>query len=77
MQEDELLIFHDSGHGGSKGANTSDDGESGYISYMCLYNNTILYDYEFWDLIKNAKCRIMAIFCTCHSGTMYKAPSLE
>lgn len=76
MQEDELLIFHDSGHGGAK-ENTVDDGESGYISYMCLYNNTVLYDYEFWDLIKNAKCRIMAIFCTCHSGTMYMAPSLE
>lgn len=68
MQEDELLIFHDSGHG---------DTVTDTISYMCLYNNTVLYDYEFWNLIKNAKCRIMAIFCTCYSGTMYQAPSLE
>lgn len=41
---------------------------------MCLFD-AYLYDYEFWELVKSARCRIMAIFCTCHSGTMFRAQS--
>lgn len=68
---DDLLIFIDLGHGGS----TTKNGQQ--VSYMSLCNSTIVYDYEFWNLVKNASCRIFAIFCTCHSGTMYQAPSLD
>ena len=63
LGDDGLFIFHDGGHGGN------DDGKQ----YMVLYNNVKLYDYEFWNLIKNARCKVMTIFCTCHSGTMFQA----
>lgn len=63
-----LFIFHDGGHGGND--------ERSDAQYMCLYDGN-LYDYEFWELVKSARCRIMAIFCTCHSGTMFRAPSLD
>lgn len=66
--DDGLFIFHDSGHGGND--------ESRDAQYMCLYDGN-LYDYEFWELLKNARCRAMAIFCTCHSGTMFSAPALN
>lgn len=62
LGDDDLFIFHDSGHGGNNNGK----------QYMVLYDSN-LYDYEFWELIKNARCRVMAIFCTCHSGTMFSA----
>lgn len=67
LGEDGLFIFHISGHGA----------QSNGAQYMCLYNLATFWDYEFWELISNARCRVMAIFCTCHSGTMYAAPSLD
>ena len=66
--DDGLFIFHDGGHGDYDSARDA--------QYMNLYDGN-LYDYEFWELIKNARCRIMAIFCTCHSGTMFRAASLD
>ena len=28
-------------------------------------------DKQFWNLIKNAKCRILCIFACCHAGSMF------
>lgn len=61
--DDELFIFHFSGHGG---------GGSNGKSHMCLYDGN-LQDSEFWEIIQNIKGRVMAIFCCCHAGTMFQA----
>lgn len=67
-QDDELFIFHFSGHGGNS---DRDD-----TSHMCLYNGN-LHDYEFWNYMQNIKGRVMVIFCCCHSGTMFRSINLD
>lgn len=54
MHEDELFIFHVGGY--DRAPNTEQS--------VVFYNNSCLNADDLWELIKNAKCRVLAIFGT-------------
>ena len=67
----ELCIFFDSGHGGSTPTISDKTETDGYDEFLCLYDKGLL-DNDFWNIIKNAKGRVVLIFDCCHSQTMYR-----
>lgn len=67
LQKD-LCIFYYSGHGGQQ---RDAKGENGVSEFLCL-NNGPLRDYEIWNLISQAKGRVVMVFDCCHSATMFR-----
>lgn len=65
-----LCIFFYSGHGGRVPNPKAQDG-SGYSEHLCLYNGA-LYDYTIWQIISQAKGRVVMVFDCCHSATMFR-----
>ena len=57
----DLAIFHYSGHGGREG-----DSE-----FLCPADGPV-WDREIWQIISQAKGRVVLIFDCCHSGHMYR-----
>jgi len=75
IAKSDLFIFYYSGHGGSgRFEDTGVEEEDGKDEFYCLYD-TYLRDNEMWDLIKNAKCRVLIINDCCHSKTLFRQPS--
>ena len=77
--QQDLAIIYYSGHGGSQqqmNPVASDFVEpSGYDSFLCLYDYPLLDD-NIWEIVSNAKGRVVLIFDCCHSATMFRdAPS--
>ena len=71
-----LCIFYFSGHGGSvptsqaaQDATEVDKNDE----FICLYDNGLL-DNSIWNIVSQAKGRVVLIFDCCHSGTMYRTP---
>ena len=67
----DLCIFYYSGHGGQE---NNSKGVDGISEFLCL-NNGPLHDFEIWNLIQNAKGRVVMIFDCCHSATMFRETS--
>lgn len=70
----DLCIFFYSGHGGrderdNKNASGETDNRN---EYLCFYDKFMVDD-AVWNLILQAKGRVVCIFDCCHSGTMYRA----
>lgn len=70
----ELAIIFYSGHGGrdsknNKNASGEDDMRD---EYLCFYDH-MMRDDVVWQIVSQAKGRVMLIFDCCHSGTMYRA----
>lgn len=69
----DLCIFFYSGHGGRdekarQGASGETDDRN---EYLCFYDRMMVDDVV-WNLILQAKGRVVCIFDCCHSGTMYR-----
>ena len=75
-QNDLAIIFY-SGHGGEKRQTETTKENfpepSGKDQHLCLYDNYLLDD-EIWEIICQAKGRVVLIFDCCHSATMYRSP---
>lgn len=69
----ELFILFYSGHGGSTYASNDKTETDGKDEFMCLYDQGLL-DNDIWDIVSQAKGRVVLIFDACHSGTMYRNP---
>ena len=73
----DLMIFFYAGHGGSQKQSAATKANwiepSGNDSYLCLYDAALLDD-EIWNIVQNAKGRVVFIADCCHSGTMFRAP---
>lgn len=57
----DLAIFYYSGHGG----------KSGDSEFLCPSDGKF-WDREIWDIVSNARGRVVLIFDCCHSGHMYR-----
>lgn len=71
----DLAIFYYSGHGGQTAAfdpYNQHEGD-GKDEFLCLYDKALLDD-DIWQIISNARGRVVCIFDACHSETMYRAP---
>lgn len=71
--EKKLFIFYYSGHGG-QGKDAK--GQNGVSEYLCL-NNGPLHDYDIWNIVSQAKGRVVMVFDCCHSATMFRDQSSE
>lgn len=73
----DLMIFFYAGHGGSQKQGNATKANwvepSGNDSYLCLYDAGLIDD-DIWNIISNAKGRVVFIADCCHSGTMFRAP---
>lgn len=71
-----LCIFYFSGHGGSiatsQAANDPTEADKN-DEFICLYDGGLL-DNSIWNIISQAKGRVVLIFDACHSQTMYRSP---
>lgn len=68
-----LCIFYYSGHGGSVGGSTDSTEIDGHDEFICLFDQGMMDD-DIWDIVSQAKGRVVLIFDCCHSGTMYRGP---
>lgn len=78
-----LLVFHFSDHGSNDSSVFSVKNNQIYPNEQYTDENysqkmlmgdraqTHYSDNQFWNLIKNAKCRILCIFACCHAGSMF------
>lgn len=71
--KNELLIFYFSGHGAQGKAYYDTTEVDSKDEYIMAYDAAIS-DNEIWNIISKSKGRVMLIFDSCHSQTMYKAP---
>lgn len=77
--QNDFMFFFVNTHGGASTRDKSGDeqeyafeGANNSDGRFSLYDANMTDD-EFWNIIKNAKDRVFSIFCTCHSGTMFRA----
>ena len=71
--QSELCIFFYSGHGGSAAGSSDPTEIDGRDEFICLFDEGLM-DNDIWDIISQAKGRVVLIFDACHSGTMYRNP---
>lgn len=77
--KNDFLFFFVNTHGGASSSDKDKDeqeyefnGANAKDGRFSLYDANMSDD-EFWNIIKYAKDRVFSIFCTCHSGTMFRA----
>ena len=68
----ELCILFYSGHGGSTPTSSDKTEADGYDEFLCLYDRGLM-DNDVWNIIKNAKGRVMLMFDCCHSQSMFRS----
>ncbi len=76
VPEDGLFIFTYSGHGGqypkSHGSKNETDGQD---EFLCLFDGPMIDD-DLWTMFGRCKGRVLFVADCCHSGTMYRLPSV-
>lgn len=75
VDEDCLLIFTYSGHGGqyNKSSNAKDETD-GKDEFLCLYDGALI-DNDLWTMFGECKGRIFFVADCCHSGTIFRLPN--
>ena len=77
VPEDGLLIVTYSGHGGQYNkSSTAKDETDGRDEFLCLFDGALI-DNDLWEMFGWCKGRVFVVFDCCHSGTMYRLPSVE
>ena len=71
--QSELCIFFYSGHGGSAAGSSDPTEIDGHDEFICLFDGGMMDD-DIWDIVSQAKGRVVLIFDCCHSQTMYRGP---
>lgn len=71
--QSELCIFFYSGHGGSAAGSSDPTEIDGRDEFICLFDEGLM-DNDIWDIISQAKGRVVLIFDCCHSGTLFRSP---
>lgn len=66
--QSKLCIFYYSGHGGQE---KNSRGQMGVSEFLCL-NNGALHDYDIWNIVSQARGRVVMVFDCCHSATMFR-----
>lgn len=76
VPEDGLFTFVYSGHGGqypkSHGSKNETDGQD---EFLCLFDGPMIDD-DLWTMFGRCKGRVLFVADCCHSGTMYRLPSV-